>query len=58
MAFEMVHDYIAELVGAKRVGKVVRLQRINPLDPSRPSCSAVSASIMRLRALSGFIATG
>lgn len=33
MAFEMVHDYIAELVGAKRVGKVVRLQRTNPLDP-------------------------
>ena len=27
------HDYIAELVGAKRVGKVVRLQRTNPLDP-------------------------
>jgi len=24
MAFEAAHDYIAELVGAKRVGKVVR----------------------------------
>lgn len=33
MAFEAAHDYIAELVGAKRVGKVVRLQRTNPLDP-------------------------
>jgi len=32
MAFEAAHDYIAELVGAKRVGKVVRLQRTNPLD--------------------------
>jgi len=33
MAFEAAHDYIAELVGAKRVSKVVRLQRTNPLDP-------------------------
>ncbi|MGY3582895.1 integrase [Bradyrhizobium sp. USDA 4341] len=33
MAFEAAHDYIAELVGAMRVGKVVRLQRTNPLDP-------------------------
>jgi len=33
MAFEAAHDYIAELVGAKRAGKVVRLQRTNPLDP-------------------------
>lgn len=33
MAFEAAHDYIAELVGATRVGKVVRLQRTNPLDP-------------------------
>ncbi|MFB9268601.1 tyrosine-type recombinase/integrase [Bradyrhizobium erythrophlei] len=33
MAFEAAHDYIAELVGAKRVGKIVRLQRTNPLDP-------------------------
>ncbi|MES5482123.1 integrase arm-type DNA-binding domain-containing protein [Bradyrhizobium sp. INPA03-11B] len=33
MAFEAAHDYIAELVGAIRVGKVVRLQRTNPLDP-------------------------
>jgi integrase len=33
MAFEAAHDYIAQLVGAKRVGKVVRLQRTNPLDP-------------------------
>ena len=33
MAFEAAHDYIAELVGAKQVGKVVRLQRTNPLDP-------------------------
>jgi hypothetical protein len=33
MAFEAAHDYIAELVGVKRVGKVVRLQRTNPLDP-------------------------
>ncbi|WFU57651.1 integrase arm-type DNA-binding domain-containing protein [Bradyrhizobium pachyrhizi] len=33
MAFEAAHDYIAELVGALRVGKVVRLQRTNPLDP-------------------------
>lgn len=32
MAFEAAHDYIAQLVGAKRVGKVVRLQRTNPLD--------------------------
>jgi integrase len=32
MAFEAAHDYVAELVGAKRVGKVVRLQRTNPLD--------------------------
>jgi hypothetical protein len=32
-AFEAAHDYIAQLVGAKRVGKVVRLQRTNPLDP-------------------------
>ena len=32
MAFEAAHDYIAELVGAKRVGKVVRLERTNPLD--------------------------
>ncbi|MHC2337004.1 tyrosine-type recombinase/integrase [Bradyrhizobium sp. USDA 4454] len=33
MAFEAAHDYIAELIGAARVGKVVRLQRTNPLDP-------------------------
>ena len=33
MAFEAAHDYIAELVGALRVGKVVRLRRTNPLDP-------------------------
>jgi hypothetical protein len=33
MAFEAAHDYIAELVGANQVGKVVRLQRTNPLDP-------------------------
>jgi integrase len=33
MAFEAAHDYMAELLGAKRVGKVVRLQRTNPLDP-------------------------
>ncbi|WP_257169710.1 integrase arm-type DNA-binding domain-containing protein [Bradyrhizobium sp. SRS-191] len=33
MAFEAAHDYIAELVGAERAGKVVRLQRTNPLDP-------------------------
>jgi len=33
MAFEAAHDHIAELVGAKQVGKVVRLQRTNPLDP-------------------------
>jgi integrase len=33
MAFEAAHDYIAELVGATRAGKVVRLQRTNPLDP-------------------------
>ncbi|MET4274293.1 MULTISPECIES: integrase arm-type DNA-binding domain-containing protein [unclassified Bradyrhizobium] len=33
MAFEAAHDYIAQLVGAKRVGKIVRLQRTNPLDP-------------------------
>jgi hypothetical protein len=33
MAFEAAHDYIAQLVGAKRVGKVVRLRRTNPLDP-------------------------
>ncbi|MHC2435902.1 tyrosine-type recombinase/integrase [Bradyrhizobium sp. USDA 4451] len=33
MAFEAAHDYIAELVGAARMGKVVRLQRTNPLDP-------------------------
>ncbi|WP_076866137.1 tyrosine-type recombinase/integrase [Bradyrhizobium mercantei] len=33
MAFEAAHDYVAELVGAIRVGKVVRLQRTNPLDP-------------------------
>jgi integrase len=33
MAFEAAHDYIAQLVGAKRIGKVVRLQRTNPLDP-------------------------
>ncbi|MET4606683.1 integrase [Bradyrhizobium sp. JR4.1] len=33
MTFEAAHDYIAELVGAKRVGKIVRLQRTNPLDP-------------------------
>ncbi|MGY3529819.1 MULTISPECIES: tyrosine-type recombinase/integrase [Bradyrhizobium] len=33
MAFEAAHDYIAELVGAIRSGKVVRLQRTNPLDP-------------------------
>jgi Phage integrase family len=32
-AFEAAHDYIAELVGAMRVGKLVRLQRTNPLDP-------------------------
>jgi integrase len=32
MAFEAAHDYIAQLVGAERVGKVVRLQRTNPLD--------------------------
>ena len=32
MAFEAAHDYIAQLIGAKRVGKVVRLQRTNPLD--------------------------
>jgi integrase len=32
MAFEAAHDYIAQLVGAKRVGQVVRLQRTNPLD--------------------------
>lgn len=32
MAFEAAHDYIAELVGAERTGKVVRLQRTNPLD--------------------------
>ncbi|MCC8974648.1 tyrosine-type recombinase/integrase [Bradyrhizobium brasilense] len=33
MAFEAAHDYIAELVGAIRSGKVVRLRRTNPLDP-------------------------
>ncbi|MGY3440029.1 tyrosine-type recombinase/integrase [Bradyrhizobium sp. USDA 4473] len=33
MAFEAAHDYIAELVGAIRVGKAVRLRRTNPLDP-------------------------
>ncbi|MBM7485196.1 integrase [Bradyrhizobium sp. USDA 3686] len=33
MAFEAAHDYIAELVGAIRVGGAVRLQRTNPLDP-------------------------
>jgi len=33
MAFEAAHDYIAELVGAARLGNVVRLQRTNPLDP-------------------------
>ncbi|WP_141341154.1 integrase arm-type DNA-binding domain-containing protein [Bradyrhizobium sp. USDA 3458] len=33
MAFEAAHDYIAELIGAIRSGKVVRLQRTNPLDP-------------------------
>ncbi|MCA6103658.1 tyrosine-type recombinase/integrase [Bradyrhizobium australafricanum] len=33
MAFDAAHDYIAELIGAARVGKVVRLQRTNPLDP-------------------------
>jgi integrase len=33
MAFEAAHDYIAQLAGAKRVGKVVRLQRTNPFDP-------------------------
>ncbi|MBW5438478.1 integrase family protein [Bradyrhizobium canariense] len=33
MAFEAAHDYIAELVGATRAGKIVRLQRTNPLDP-------------------------
>jgi hypothetical protein len=32
MAFEAAHDYIAELVGAKQVAKVVRLRRTNPLD--------------------------
>ena len=31
MAFEAAHDYIAELVGAKQVGK--GLQRTHPLDP-------------------------
>ena len=31
MAFEAAHDYIAQLVGGKRVGKVVRLRRTNPL---------------------------
>jgi integrase len=31
MAFEAAHDYIAQLVGAKRLGKVVRLRR-TPLD--------------------------
>jgi hypothetical protein len=45
---EAAHDYIAQLVGAKRVGKVVRLQRTNP---------AVSGS-MSLRRLSGFAASG
>ncbi|MCP3463485.1 integrase family protein [Bradyrhizobium sp. CCGUVB23] len=33
MAFEAAHDYIAEMVGAIRVGGAVRLQRTNPLDP-------------------------
>jgi integrase len=31
MAFEAAHDYVAELVGAKRVGNVVRLKHTNPL---------------------------
>ena len=31
MAFEAAHDHIAELVGAKQVGK--GLQRTHPLDP-------------------------
>ena len=39
MAFEAAHDYIAQLVGAKRVGKVVRLQRTNPLDPIKAEFS-------------------
>jgi integrase len=58
MAFEAAHDYIAQLVGATRIGKVVRLQRTNPLDPTRPTYSAVSASIMRLARLSGLIVSG
>lgn len=32
MEYEAAHDYIAKLVGAITVGKVVRLQRTNPLD--------------------------
>ena len=35
MAFEAAHDYIAQLVGAKRLGKVVRLQRTNPLGANK-----------------------
>jgi len=56
MAFEATHDYIAQLVGAERVGKGCS-GRIRST-PSRPSCSAVSASIMRLGRLSGLIASG
>jgi hypothetical protein len=59
MAFEAAHDYIAELVGAKRIGKVVRLQRTNPLDPIKAELlAAVSVSIMQLGRLSGLVAAG
>jgi hypothetical protein len=50
MAFEAAHDYIAQLVGAKRVGKVVRLQRTNPLDTIKAGGSDRAATAPVLRA--------
>ena len=58
MAFEAAHDYIAELVGAKRVGKVVRLQRTNPLDPIKAELLGRLREHYAAGGASGLIASG
>ena len=58
MAFEATHDYIAEWSARNRSGRSCACSGQIRLTPSRPSCSRVSASTMRLGRLSGLIAFG